>query len=75
MMPDEERMIVTRWEYTTLDDGPSLADLNAAGADGWELVGSLPLMAPDHDTDDPDHNEVERLVLVFKRPRALGFDA
>jgi hypothetical protein len=35
---------VTIWEYLTRPTTVSLAELNALGADGWEVVGPLELV-------------------------------
>jgi len=70
---------VTKWEYfdrmvvfTESDEGMvSGLDswINGAGADGWELVGSVPLIAPNK--DGVAYGTIG-IHMVFKRPSAAS---
>jgi hypothetical protein len=64
-----------RWEYRDemvmfreTPDGlvSNMQSLNAWGAEGWELAGSVPLIAPNR--DGVAYGTVGAL-LIFKRPR------
>ena len=66
---------MTRWEYQErmvmfkeTQEGlvTDLGWLNEVGADGWELVASVPLIAPNR--DGVAYGTVGAL-LIFKRPR------
>ncbi len=55
-----------QWEYR-VEDCAAPDDLDALGAEGWELIGSVAIILP-----DPEDESVEtpRPTLVFERERA-----